>query len=260
MSRSDIVIALGGGVTGDLAGFAAATYQRGIGCIQMPTTLLATVDSSVGGKTALDLGSGKNQIGVFCQPVRVICDTDTLTTLPVDEYRNGCAEVIKYAMLGSIDLYNDIRRIPIAEQYESVISACVDMKRDIVEKDEYDRGTRMLLNFGHTFGHAIEACSNYTVPHGKAVAAGMAVITKAAAVSGICDISVYDDLISLLEQYGLPTDTGYPAERMAQTVMSDKKRQGDRITVIMPEKTGRCLLHEISKDEIISLLRAGGLN
>ena len=259
MTRSDLIIALGGGVVGDLAGFAAATYQRGIDFIQIPTSLLAAVDSSVGGKTGLDLATGKNQIGAFYQPVLVLCDVDTLETLPEAEYRNGCAEIIKYAMLGSEELFASIRETPVRDQYEEVIGACVSMKRDLVEQDEFDRGARMLLNFGHTVGHAVETLSGYSVPHGKAVAIGMAVMSRAAAKLGLLKEAERDALLSLLRQYELLAETEYPAELLASAMMKDKKKQGARLSVIVPERTGRCVIRELAEDEIPVWLEAGGL-
>ncbi len=162
-SRSDVVVALGGGVVGDLAGFAAATYQRGMGFAQIPTTLLAAVDSSVGGKTAVDLPTGKNQAGSFYQPCIVICDPNTLETLPEEQYRCGCAEIIKYSMLGNAAFFEELYKTPVREQYEHVIEVCVQMKRDIVGADEYDLGRRRTLNLGHTFGHAVEQCSDFSL-------------------------------------------------------------------------------------------------
>ena len=259
IDRSGLVIALGGGVVGDLAGFAAATYQRGIDYIQVPTTLLAAVDSSVGGKTALDLARGKNQIGAFHQPVQVLCDIDFLKTLPEDEYKNGCAEIIKYAMIGSEKLFRSIQEVPIAGQYEDVITECVSMKRDVVEQDEFDRGMRMLLNFGHTFGHAVEACSRYKVPHGKAVAIGMAVVTKAAVSMEICGEDTLTQLLSVLNKYKLPSDTDYSAKSLADAMLRDKKGQGDKLTVVVPQKTGVCVLKEIKKKDIMLWLNAGGI-
>ena len=177
-SRSDVVVALGGGVVGDLAGFAAATYQRGMGFAQIPTTLLAAVDSSVGGKTAVDLPTGKNQAGSFYQPCIVICDPNTLETLPEEQYRCGCAEIIKYSMLGNAAFFEELCKTPVREQYEHVIEVCVQMKRDIVGADEYDLGRRRTLNLGHTFGHAVEQCSDFSLLHGEAVAIGMATVTR----------------------------------------------------------------------------------
>jgi len=258
ISRSDTVIALGGGVVGDLAGFAAATYQRGIALVQMPTTLLAAVDSSVGGKTGVDLESGKNQVGSFYQPSMVLCDTDTLKTLPETEYRNGCAEIIKYAMIGSYDLFRELSKTPVCRQYESVISKCVSMKRDYIEQDEHDLGCRMMLNFGHTVGHAIETCSHYTIPHGEAVAIGMAMITRAACTLGICEISVLDALLQLIDKYALPSESPFESDILAAAALTDKKRKGDKLTIVIPEDIGKCVLKEIPKDELYEWIKAGG--
>ena len=186
-TRSDLIVALGGGVVGDLGGFTAATYQRGIACIQVPTTLLSMMDSSVGGKTAVDLDSGKNQAGCFYQPSLVLCDPALLASLPESEYRAGCAEIIKTAVLFSPELFQQLKATPVREQFEAMIAACVEMKRDVVQSDEFDRGQRALLNLGHTIGHAVEACSNFTILHGEGVAIGLAAITRAAVEKGICD-------------------------------------------------------------------------
>lgn len=259
MTRSDVVLALGGGVVGDMAGFAAATYQRGIEFIQLPTTLLAAVDSSVGGKTGVDLDAGKNQVGVFYQPSHVLCDTDMLSTLPDIEYRNGCAEIIKYAMIGNKELFESIKKTKVSDQFERVISTCVSMKKDFVEKDEFDTGERMLLNFGHTVGHAVETCSGYEIPHGQAVAIGMAVITKAAVNLGYCEKEVYDGLVDLLKQYGLPTETSFSVGALSEAMKNDKKGKGDSITFVVPEIIGRCRLEKVSKDRISEWLEAGGV-
>ncbi len=212
-SRSDVVVALGGGVVGDLAGFAAATYQRGMGFAQIPTTLLAAVDSSVGGKTAVDLPTGKNQAGSFYQPCIVICDPNTLETLPEEQYRCGCAEIIKYAMLGNAAFFEELYKTPVREQYEHVIEVCVQMKRDIVGADEYDLGRRRTLNLGHTFGHAVEQCSDFSLLHGEAVAIGMTTVTRAAVKRGICGEETLARLLDILHRYGLPTETGYPTRQ-----------------------------------------------
>ena len=190
LTRSDCIVALGGGVTGDLAGFAAATYQRGVHYVQIPTTLLAAVDSSVGGKTAIDLPAGKNLAGAFYQPSLVLCDYDTLNTLPEDVFTDGCAEVIKYGVIWSEGLFERLKA-PIRPQLEMVIARCVEIKRDVVQQDEFDTGVRGLLNFGHTIGHAVEKCSDFAVSHGRAVAIGMALITKAAYLAGICEKPVW---------------------------------------------------------------------
>ena len=177
LTRTDAIVALGGGVVGDLAGFAAATYLRGIRFVQVPTTLLAAVDSSVGGKTAINLRAGKNQLGCFHQPAAVICDTDTFSTLHEREVRSGSAEIIKYGVIGDEGFFESLGEEPISARYEAVVECCVSMKRDFVARDEFDRGDRRYLNFGHTIGHAAERCSGYTLPHGYAVAMGMAAIS-----------------------------------------------------------------------------------
>jgi len=258
MSRTDVVAALGGGVTGDLAGFAAATYQRGTGFVQIPTSLLAAVDSSVGGKTAVDLPEGKNQAGCFYQPSLVLCDTNTLDTLPEEEYKNGCAEIIKYGMIGDRDFFFTLLKSPVREHYEDVIARCVAMKRDVVEQDEFDTGLRMLLNFGHTFGHAVEACSAYSVPHGQAVAIGMASIARAACRFGFCTGDVPETVGKILDAYGLPTELPYRAQALADAALSDKKAQGGSIRLIVPAEIGRCLIEKVSREDLTQWLRAGG--
>lgn len=170
LTRSDLIVALGGGVVGDLAGFAAASYLRGIRFIQVPTTLLAAVDSSVGGKTAIDLPAGKNLAGAFCQPSLVLCDTDTLNSLPLDIFRDGCAEVIKYGVLYDPKLFAHLEEKGLSFDREAVITRCVELKRDVVMEDEFDTGARMKLNLGHTVGHGVEAKSHFAISHGKAVA------------------------------------------------------------------------------------------
>ena len=257
-SRSDVVVALGGGVVGDLAGFAAATYQRGMGFAQIPTTLLAAVDSSVGGKTAVDLDGGKNQAGAFWQPSLVVCDCDVLDTLPEREYRCGCAEVIKYAVLGNAPFFEELNCTPPHAQLEHIIETCVRMKRDIVAQDEFDRGQRQLLNLGHTFGHGIEACSSFAVSHGSAVAIGMAMIVRAAVQFGFCTTETRDTVLDLLRQYGLPTDCAYPAEQMLGVVLHDKKSSGGSVSLIVPTAVGHCEIRKTPADEISNWLLAGG--
>lgn len=259
LGRSDTLIALGGGVVGDLTGFVASTYQRGMNFVQLPTTLLAAVDSSVGGKTALNLPSAKNQVGSFYQPVVVICDTDTLKSLPDEQYINGCAEVIKYGLLGSAEFFAAISAKPINEQYEYVIKSCVEMKRDIVNKDEYDLGIRQLLNLGHSFGHAIEACSGFEVLHGQAVAIGMAVISRAAVSRGICTQQALNELLDILDKYGLPSVCDYPLDRMYTAVLADKKLSADKINLIVPESIGKCRIESVAVSELKAWMKAGGI-
>ena len=241
-SRSDAVFALGGGVTGDLAGFAAATYQRGIAFVQIPTTLLAAVDSSVGGKTAVNLPEAKNQVGCFYQPKAVFCDIDTLQTLDEADYRSGCSEVIKYGVLGDTAFFGTLEATHIRQQEEQVIARCVSMKRDIVQEDEFDTGKRRLLNLGHTIGHAVEKCSDYTISHGDAVAIGMAAVMRGAAERGLCSREDCMRLVKVLQQYGLPTDCTYPAETLFDACMADKKIGGGKMHLVVPRKIGECTI------------------
>lgn len=259
ITRSDALVALGGGVTGDLGGFAAACYQRGISCVQVPTTLLAMVDSSVGGKTAVDLEGGKNQAGVFSQPARVICDPDTLRTLPEEEYRCGCAEIIKYGMIGDADFFRSLGETEVRNQAERVITACVGMKRDYVTQDEFDQGVRMLLNFGHTFGHACEACSGFSILHGQGVAIGMAVMARAASARGILPAEDRDELIGMIRRYGLPTEAEWPRKDLLAAVARDKKAMGSTIRLVVPEKIGKCRIERIHTAELTEWLEMGGV-
>lgn len=258
LSRSDVIVALGGGVTGDLVGFAAATYQRGIPFVQIPTTLLAAVDSSIGGKTAVNLESGKNQVGCFYQPSLVLCDPDTLFTLPEEEYRNGCAEVIKYGVLGSEEFFSALERRSVREQLDEVIAQCVKMKRDIVAADEFDTGRRQLLNLGHSFGHAVEKCSDFSIAHGSAVAIGMAMMCRAAYKRGICDGSTLARLENILSAYALPDKTDFTADELYAAALSDKKISGGKINLIVPEQIGKCRIEAIPTEELRVWLADGG--
>ena len=258
VGRGDLLLALGGGVTGDLTGFAAATYQRGMDYAQIPTTLLAMVDSSVGGKTAVNLPNGKNLVGCFYQPLTVLCDPSLLQTLPEAEYRCGCAEVIKYAVLGEKALFAQLETAPVSALPESVIARCVERKRDLVAVDEYDRGSRRLLNLGHSFGHAIEACSDYSILHGQAVSIGMAMATRAACARGICPEDTLTALLALLGRFGLPTETDLPLENLREAMLSDKKRTEDSLSLVVPERIGRCRVLPVPVEELELWLRQGG--
>lgn len=240
-TRSDMIVALGGGVVGDLSGFAASTYLRSIKYIQIPTTLLAMVDSSVGGKTAIDLEAGKNLAGTFYQPSMVLCDPETLKTLPDEIYSDGMAEVIKYGMINQPQLLDILE-----EDYDisDVIAICVKAKRDIVNKDERDTGVRQLLNFGHTLAHGIELDSDYTIPHGRAVAVGMVLITKAAIKAGKCDKNALDFLTRLIIKNALPLSTEITPEALCKAALHDKKRAGGTITLVIPTKAGECILEK----------------
>ena len=257
LSRSDILVALGGGVVGDLTGFAAATYQRGIRFVQVPTTVLAAVDSSVGGKTAIDLPAGKNLAGAFCQPSLVLCDIDCLATLPDDIFRDGCAEIIKTATLFDEKLFMELVRDRLNFDREAVIAACVRHKRDIVVADEFDRGQRNLLNLGHTFGHAVEKLSDYTLSHGKAVAIGTAMAARSAVSLSLADQGAATRIMWLLERFGLPIFTHYSAKALANAALSDKKRSGGTVKLILPEAIGRCTISPTPIRELESIIQAG---
>ena len=258
-SRSDVVVALGGGVVGDLAGFAAATYQRGMGFAQIPTTLLAAVDSSVGGKTAVDLDGGKNQAGAFWQPSLVVCDCDVLDTLPEREYRCGCAEVIKYGLLDNVPFFNDLMEKPAKEQYEHVISTCVEMKKQVVLSDEFDRGARQKLNLGHTIGHAVEQCSGFTLLHGECVAIGMAVITRAAVKKDFCAKETLDAVEKILKLYDLPDQTTYSTDELLNVALADKKVANGKISLIVPEAVGKCSIRPVPAEALREWMQAGGI-
>lgn len=257
LTRSDLIIALGGGVVGDITGFAAATYLRGISYIQIPTSLLAMVDSSVGGKTAIDLPAGKNLVGAFKQPNLVLCDVSTLSTLPERHFLDGCAEVIKYGMLYDEKLIAYLLEKGPAFDLESVVSQCVAFKRNVVQKDEYDIGERQKLNLGHTIGHGIEAGSQYAVTHGQAVAAGMAIVTRAAVNRELCCKETAETLCKVLDKFSLPVNTDFTAAVLFNTALSDKKRSGGTVNLIVPRKIGSCEIIATPVSELESFIEAG---
>lgn len=257
LTRSDLIVALGGGVVGDLAGFAAATYLRGIRFVQIPTTLLAAVDSSVGGKTAIDLPAGKNLAGAFCQPSLVLCDTDILKSLPEEVFRDGCAEVIKYGVLYDLKLFSHLEQNGLAFDREAVISRCVELKRDVVIEDEFDTGARMKLNLGHTIGHGVEAKSHFDISHGKAVAIGMAIVSRAAVKMGMCSGADCARIVTLLEAFGLPTGTAYSADDLHTYTLSDKKRSGSKVSLILPRSIGQCEIVPTAVDSLKSFIQDG---
>lgn len=257
VTRSDILIALGGGVVGDLTGFAAATYLRGVSYIQIPTSLLAMVDSSVGGKTAIDLPSGKNLVGAFYQPSLVLCDIDALDTLPETYFRDGSAEVIKYGVLYDADLFNHLMQRGPSFDREAVVSRCVSLKRDVVAEDEFDTGARQKLNLGHTIGHGIEASSNFTISHGTAVAVGMAIVSRAGERIGICDHDSRVRIEALLKIFHLPITTSASADTLYQYALSDKKRSGGSVNLIIPEHIGYCRIHTTPITELKSFIETG---
>ncbi len=257
ITRSDALIALGGGVVGDLTGFAAAVYMRGIAYIQCPTTLLSAVDSSVGGKTAVDLPAGKNLMGAFWQPRCVLCDTDALETLPGSILEDGCAEVVKTALLFDPPLFGLLGREGKNFDREHVIARCVSHKRDIVAEDEYDTGRRGLLNLGHTLGHALEACSDFALSHGRAVAIGTAAVCRASAKAGFCDPWLPAEISRVLSLFGLPTETDMPIDRLMPAMLSDKKRAGSLVNVVVPERVGKSSLRPMDAAQLKEFMESG---
>lgn len=255
MTRTDLIVALGGGVTGDLVGFGAAVYLRGISFVQIPTTFLAAIDSSVGGKTAVDLEAGKNLAGAFYQPKLVLCDTDVLQTLPEVVFADGIAEALKYGVLGDAALFEKIAGGDFRQDLEEIIETCVSMKRDVVEEDEFDTGKRQLLNLGHTFGHAIEQKSHFQMTHGHAVAIGMHLIAKAAEDKGIAEKGTAAAIAKALEQNQLPKETTFSPAEVAEGTLRDKKRRGGTISFVFPKKIGDCEIVKIPVEEVEELAR-----
>ncbi len=247
LTRSDIIVALGGGVVGDITGFAAASYLRGVDFVQIPTTLLAQVDSSVGGKTAIDITGGKNLVGAFKQPALVICDSDILRTLPQETLSDGMAEVIKYGMIRDEKLFELLEKHDISDidsVMDEIVYTCIDIKRDVVEHDEFDRGERMILNFGHTLGHALEGWHHYTdYTHGMGVAAGMCLITDRLAPH------LSERLKRCVEAYKLPTGTAIPMSELLPFCSKDKKREYSSISYIVCPTVGRAEIRKAAVAE-----------
>lgn len=255
LSRTDFAVALGGGVTGDMAGFAAATFLRGIKFVQVPTSLLAQVDSSVGGKTGVDLPEGKNMVGAFWQPSFVLIDPDTLHTLPPVFFADGMGEVIKYGCIRSKDLFNTLLEAEsLAPILESILYECVDIKRRIVENDERDLGERMLLNFGHTFGHALERFYQYkTLTHGAAVGIGMVQITKLSEAAGLTKEGCAAQIEALLKKYNLPTEDSAEFSTLLEYTKFDKKNLNAKLNLVLLKKIGDGFVHCVTQEELSAL-------
>lgn len=254
LTRTDVLVALGGGVTGDLTGFAASIYLRGIRYVQIPTTLLACVDSSVGGKTAVDLQAGKNLAGSFWQPKLVICDTDTLSTLDHYTFMDGVSESIKYGIIRDFDLFRDIADGGFESHGDQIIAKCISMKGDIVAEDEFDKGTRELLNYGHTLGHAVEKCSGFSISHGHAVAVGMHMAASIAANIGFCSMDDAEQITKALSDLGFSLDCPYTKKELLPVILLDKKRKGDMIDFILPKSIGCCEIYPVKIKELEEFL------
>ena len=258
LSRSDVLVALGGGVTGDLTGFAAAVYLRGVRFVQAPTTLLSMVDASVGGKTAVNLGAGKNLAGAFHQPAYVAIDPDTLATLPPEVLADGVSEALKTGAIADRALFDLLAKGYDPAEAEEVVARCVRIKRDLVEADERDTGARQLLNFGHTIGHAVEKASGYAISHGRAVALGMLLEARGAEAAGFAKESSAEPIRRALVANNLPVSCPFSAEALLDTMLRDKKVRFGRIALALPREIGRCALYEIDVDALGAFL-AGAL-
>ena len=256
VTRGDLLIALGGGVVGDLTGFCAATYLRGIDYVQIPTTLLAQIDSSVGGKTAVDTEKGKNLVGAFKQPSLVLCDVDTLDTLTPEIFADGMAEAIKYGLIKDKKLFEMIAENDISEILENMIYQCIKIKAQVVEADEFDKGERMLLNFGHTIGHAIERQYHYqTYTHGTAVGVGMVYISALSEQAGLTPKGTTEAIKRCLHKYQLPCSVKITPEQILGISSNDKKRDKNDINLILLKEIGQAFISKMSLAEYAKFLQ-----
>ncbi|MBR5486829.1 MAG: 3-dehydroquinate synthase [Phascolarctobacterium sp.] len=259
LTRSDVLVTLGGGVVGDLGGFAAASFMRGIAFVQVPTSLLSQIDSSVGGKVAVDLKAGKNLAGAFYQPKGVFIDTNLLSTLPVRFLHDGLAEAIKYGCIQDANIFEKIAGYAddseLLADIGSVVATCCAIKARIVEEDEFDTGLRGILNFGHTLGHAVEqhyAYGEYT--HGEGVAIGMYQITKRTEEMGMTPVGTAEKIAEVLKKYNLPIEAGVEKSLLIDTMTKDKKKSGNTITLIVLDELGNGRLHKINWQEVPNYL------
>ena len=255
LTRTDLMVALGGGVVGDLTGFCASVFLRGMDFVQVPTTLLAAVDSSVGGKTAVDLSCGKNLAGAFHQPICVCLDVNTFDTLPKETFAEGMAEAIKYGMILDGNLYETFLKGDY--DIEDICRRCIQLKADVVEVDEFDNGLRKILNFGHTPAHGMENLSGYTFSHGNAVAVGMVIMTRVSERRGMIPEGSADRLEKLLVREGLPVTTPYTPEALSAASMGDKKRAGKTISIILLEKIGKAAIVPVPVESLQEIYEMG---
>lgn len=256
-TRSDFIVALGGGVVGDTAGYAAATYMRGIDFVQVPTTGISQADSSVGGKTAVNINGGKNLVGAFHQPRLVICDTDTLNTLTPEFFSDGMAEIVKHGMIKSAELFDILANKDIKENIVDIMKRNVTIKGKVVENDEREKGERMLLNFGHTLAHALEKYYNFTgLTHGYAIAIGMSTFTHIAERRGMCKAGIADKLDALLEKCGLPLTDNAPLHELYTLSLRDKKHLASGMNIVICPDIGQSEVVKMSVDEYAQFLKS----
>lgn len=265
LTRSDVIVALGGGVTGDMAGFVAATYMRGIDFIQIPTSLLAMVDSSVGGKTAIDLSAGKNLAGAFWQPKAVLADVGCLGTLSDEQFADGCGEVVKHAVIADADLFSELERTPLTpallkedlSRVAFLIARNIDIKRAVVVADEREANMRKLLNFGHSIGHGVEAAEDFRLGHGTCVGIGMVAIASASVTAELCPEDVPERITKLLMAHGLSLDFSASPETIYNEALHDKKRAGATIDLVIPRGIGAASISSTPLDEFRRILEVG---
>ncbi len=253
-TRKDALIALGGGVCGDITGFAAATFMRGIGFVQIPTTLLSQVDSSVGGKTGVDTSFGKNLVGAFYQPKLVLIDPCTLNTLSDHYFADGMGEVIKYGCIRNAQLFDMLGAVDIKENIEDIILECLKIKRDVVNEDECESGVRMILNFGHTAGHSIEKLSDFSLSHGECVAKGMVLITKASEKLKLTKKGEAEKIATLCKKCGLDASVDFSIDDIAQNAKNDKKGSGKNLNIVLIKEIGDCFIYTIDKNDFAQFL------
>lgn len=259
LSRSDFAVALGGGVTGDMCGFAAATYLRGIPFVQIPTTVLSQNDSSVGGKTGIDLDCGKNLVGSFHQPCLVLADADTLSTLPQRYITDGFGEIIKHGCIQSAELFALIEQYGTdREKIADFTARSVAIKSGVVERDERESGERMLLNFGHTLGHAIEKCCDFTkYAHGEAVGIGMRMMARAGEAAGLTASGTADRIEAVLQKCGMPTSCEFTPEEICAAAMLDKKRRGEKMNIVLLRDIGDSFVYQIKCADLLGFVSGG---
>lgn len=254
-TRSDFIVTLGGGVAGDMGGFAAATYLRGIAFIQVPTSLLAQVDASVGGKTGVDLPFGKNLVGAFHQPLAVITDPEALRTLPQHFFNDGLGEVIKYGCISDSDLFYALESGTALEDLETVIARCVTSKKLLVESDTRDTGRRMILNFGHTFGHALEKLHGFRdLAHGEAVGIGMVIAARIGENMCMTKKGTSERIREVLEKYGLPISDRFTSEELVEATALDKKSDGNTLNMILLSEIGKSMIYQTDRESILKVM------
>lgn len=253
--KSDLLIALGGGAIGDLAGFAAATYKRGLNFAILPTTLLSAVDSSVGGKNALNLPNAKNQIGVIRNPSIVLCDPLAFSTLSQDAFLDGYAEIVKYGILEGFEIIESLKSAILANDFHNIICKSVNIKKKYVEKDERDNNMRQFLNLGHLIGHAIEAQSNYTISHGSAIAKGLFYESKITSAAGFSQYDTHLEIAKVLIYLGFDLSLNCNPKELIQYIEYDKRIKNNKTNLIIPQDFGNCIMKSITKEELIRIVR-----